>query len=99
MISSALGKVNVLVLRDQLPSSTQEESEPAEDLLANDGKFQVTVAPAAYGEGARAARLHRPDIVIFDGVIGDPEAIVAEIDEAMPRASILVILDGIDVDR
>lgn len=99
MITNALGKINVLVLRDQMPSSTQAESEPAEELLAHDGKFHVTVAPAAYGEGVRAARQHRPDIVIFDGVIGDPEAIVADVDEAMPRSSIVVILDDTEVER
>jgi pilus assembly protein CpaE len=99
MITNALGKINVLVLRDQMPTAAQEDPVAAEDLLAHDGKFHVILAPAAYGEGVRAARQHRPDIVIFDGVIGDPEAIVADVDEAMPRASIVVILDDHEVDR
>ena len=37
MITNALGKVNVLILRDQMPAAGQDEVVPAEDLLAHDG--------------------------------------------------------------
>lgn len=99
MITNALGKVNVLVMRDEMPSAAQAEIDHAEDLLAQDSKFHVIVTPSAYGEAVRAARQHRPDIIILDGVLGDPAAIVADVDEAMPRASILVLLEEADADR
>jgi pilus assembly protein CpaE len=99
MITNALGKVNVLILRDQLPSSGQPGEEiTAESLLASDGKFHVSVAPAAYGEGVRAARQQRPDIIVFDGVLGAPESVVTDVDEASPRSSIIVLLNEADLD-
>jgi pilus assembly protein CpaE len=99
MVMNVLGKISVLVMRDQTPSSSLIESEDVEGLLEHDTKFSVSVTAAAYGEGARTARQQRPDIVIIDGVNSDPDLVVAEIDEAMPRASIIVILDEEEADR
>ena len=101
MMASNLSRIHVLVLRDELPAIGQEgtERDPAGELLPPDARLRVTLAKAAYGEGLRAARQHHPDVIVLDGVLGDPVVLVAELDEALQRTPLLVILDQAERER
>ncbi len=41
-------------------------------MLANHPSFRFTVAPTAYGQGVAAAAEQRPDLLVLDGMLGDP---------------------------
>jgi pilus assembly protein CpaE len=92
-------KIHVLVLRDELPSIQDRMDQPPEAFLPNEPRVRVTVAKAAYGEAAAAVRHHRPDVVVLDGVLGEPAVLVGELDEAFPGIPLLVLLDDAERER
>src|ERR687888_985085 len=96
MISNHLTPAHVLVLRDELPivgyqaeGNETDEPQRAEELLSREPRLRVTVARAGYGEAVQAAQKHRPDVVLLDGVLGDPVELVAELDEALQKLPVL----------
>jgi pilus assembly protein CpaE len=99
--SNRLTNVRVLILRDALPGAVYESEDAAErpQLLLDHPRLTVSVSTAGYGEAIRAGERYRPDIVLLDGVLSDPAQLVAELDEALHRTPVLVILDEADRDR
>jgi pilus assembly protein CpaE len=101
MISNLSPNVRVLILRDRAPGGGDELDETGErrELLPAEPRLSVTVATAGFGEGVRAGEKLHPDVILLDGVMSDPAQLVAELDEALHRTPVLVILDEVDRDR
>jgi pilus assembly protein CpaE len=99
MMPSLPTRVHVLVLRDEITVGYQGEAGQSDTLLPEDPRLRVTVARSGYGEAVRAAQKHRPDLVVLDGVMGDPVGLVGELDEALQKTPVLVILDELERDR
>ena len=94
-------KIHVLVMRDEFSVGDLDLAAPEyriEDML-QEPRLRVTVAKAAYGEAARAARQHDADLIVLDGVFGDPVVLIAELDEQFPTIPLLVILDEAERER
>ncbi len=64
-----------------------------EEMLADHPAFRFTLAPTAYRQGVAAATEQRPDLLVLDGVLGDPPALVAELEEAHPTVPQVVVLE------
>jgi pilus assembly protein CpaE len=101
MTLNPLAKIHVLVLRDELPvlGYQSAETQQIETILEQDPRLRVTTARAGYGEAVRAAQRHRPDVILIDAILGDPVELVAELDEALQKLPVMVILDEVDRDR
>lgn len=64
------------------------------DLLQTEPGFTVSVSPAAYGDGARAARQSEPDIILLlaDSLTGaDPVVAVEELESIVAGAAVVVL--------
>jgi pilus assembly protein CpaE len=98
MNSASLRRIHVLVLRGDLVAAAPvaEASVPAEDLLRVESRIQTTVATAGFGQAMRIAQTFRPDVILLDGVLGDPVDLVSELDESLRDTPILVLLDEAD---
>ena len=101
MLPSLPTRIHVLILRDEIAAIGYQpiESEQPSELIPQDPRLRVTVAKAGYGEAVRAAQKHRPDVIVLDGVLGDPAGMVGELDEALQKTPVLVILDELERDR
>ena len=94
-------KIHVVVLRDRFSSDAAESNVPTggvEEVLANHPSFRFTLAPTAYGQAVAAAAEQRPDLLVLDGVLGDPAALVAELDEVHPTVPQVVVLEESEGD-
>jgi pilus assembly protein CpaE len=96
-----LHKIQVLILRGELPGVTPivVENDSVEALLRNDPRFKTTVASAGFGQSVATAEKHRPEVIVLEGVYGDPADLVAELDEAMSDIPMVVVLDEAQQDR
>jgi pilus assembly protein CpaE len=101
MTTTSLRKIHVLVLRGELTtvSPAVDGAEHIEDLLRVEPRIKTTVAAAAFGQSLRTAQGHHPDVILLDGVFGDPADLVSELDDAMPDTPVVVLLDETDRDR
>ena len=94
MIPNPPAKIHVLILHAEMPAvADQSDERDPKELVPDDPRLRVTVAGVGYGEAVRAAQLHRPDVIVLDGVPGDPAELVAELEEALPNALVLVMVD------
>jgi pilus assembly protein CpaE len=59
----------------------------------------MTVGTVALGQAAQVARKLRPDVIVIDGVRGDPVGLITELDEALSETPVLVVLDESEQDR
>jgi pilus assembly protein CpaE len=91
----------MLVLRGELTtvSPSMDGAEHTEDLLRGEPRIRTTVATAAFGQSVQTAQSHHPDVILLDGVFGEPAEVVSELDDAMPDTPTVVLLDESDRDR
>jgi pilus assembly protein CpaE len=99
--TTTLRRIHVLVMRGELfaTSSRHDDSVPADSLLRSHSTLQVTVQTAVRGQAGGVASTAHPDVIVLDGVDGDPAEFVAELDEAASETPVLVVLDENDSDR
>jgi pilus assembly protein CpaE len=97
----SLRKIQVLVLRSDLTTIAPavDDTERTDDLLRRDARINATIAAAAFGQAINTAQTYRPDVILLDGVFGDPADLVSELDEAMSDTPIVVVLDESQSDR
>jgi pilus assembly protein CpaE len=101
MNHTSLRKIQLLVLRGDHVAATADADDAARtaDILRADSRVQRMVVTAGFGQVVQAARAHRPDVILLDGVLGDPVDIVSELDEALANVPVLVLLDEADRNR
>jgi pilus assembly protein CpaE len=94
-------KIQLLVLHGELSSigPAVDNAERTEDLLGKEPRIVSVVATAAFGQAVKAAQSHNPDVILLDGVFGDPADLATELDEAMSDTPIVVVLDESQYDR
>jgi pilus assembly protein CpaE len=101
MTANHLQKIHVLVLRGELTSvnPSSDGSEHLEDLLRLEPRIRTSVAAAGFGQSVQTAESHRPDVIVLDGVFGEPADVVSELDDAMPDTPVIVLLDDSDQEH
>jgi len=101
MYPTNLRKVQLLVLRGDQLAGTADAGDAVHmaNMLRDDFRIQTTVTAGGFGQAVPAAQAHRPDVILLDGVLGDPADVVSELDEALGDVPVLVLLDEADRDR
>jgi pilus assembly protein CpaE len=99
MVPGSHTVIQVLIIRDELGAGNRASADETEQLLQNEPRLRVVVAASGYGEALRAARRQRPDVIVIDGVLGGAAGLVLELDEALPRIPLLVVLHEVERDH
>jgi pilus assembly protein CpaE len=92
MSQTPTSPIRILVLSD-----SPQASDVIAAMLQSEPGFNVSVSPAAYGEGTRAARQASPDVVVLVAdslAAADPVAEVEELEASAPQAAVVVL--GVD---
>jgi pilus assembly protein CpaE len=101
MPSSTFKRIHVLVLQGELVAATDrvDQATSTEDLLHSEPALKVTIKSASLGQAGPLAKAIRPDVILIDGMRGDPVDVLTELDEALRDTPVLVLLDEVDYDR
>jgi pilus assembly protein CpaE len=101
MTTTSLRKIHLLILQSGhiRPAAEADNATRTADMLRSDSRFQTTVMVAGFAQASQTALALRPDVILLDGVLGDPVDVVSELDEALSELPVIVLLDEADRDR
>jgi pilus assembly protein CpaE len=101
MTTTSLRKIHLLILHSGhiRPAAEADNATRTADMLRSDSRFQTTVMVAGFAQASRTALALRPDVILLDGVLGDPVDVISELDEALGDLPVIVLLDEADRDR